>query len=127
MMLAQLGLELTEVQVSQALGVQGFGAPSFAVQPLAALNLRVVYHEWSVAQLLDALNIQTPVLAFVRTAFLDHWTKDVAHAIVIVGAEENQRFWIHDPAWPTGPLAVSWDGLLAAWAEFSYRGAVVTR
>jgi ABC-type bacteriocin/lantibiotic exporter with double-glycine peptidase domain len=127
MVLAYLGLELTEAEVSQTLGAQEFGTPSFAVQQLTALNVQVTYREWSVAQLLDALRAKAPVLVFVRTAFLDHWTNDVAHAVVIVGATENQQFWIHDPAWPAGPQAVSWDGLLAAWAEFSYRGAVITK
>ena len=127
MMLAYLGMDMAEAEVSRVLGAQEFGAPSFAVQRLTALKLRVTYREWSVAQLLEALETQTPVLVFVRTAFLDHWTKDVAHAVVIVGAEENRQFWIHDPAWPTSPLAVLWDGLLAAWAEFSYRGAMITQ
>jgi len=127
MMLAYLGVEMTEVEVSRVLGAQGFGAPSFAVQRLAALNLKVTYREWSISQLLEALEAKIPVLVFVRTAFLDHWTQDVAHAIVIVGAVENRQFWIHDPVWPTGPLAVSWDGLLAAWAEFSYRGAAIAK
>ncbi len=127
MMLAHLGVEMAEVQVSQVLGAQEFGTPGFAVQRLAALNVKVTYREWSISQLLEALRAKMPVLVFVRTAFLDHWTQDVAHAIVIVGAEENQQFWVHDPAWPTGPLAVSWDGLLAAWAEFSYRGAAIAK
>jgi len=127
MVLAYLGLELTEAEVSQTLGAQEFGTPSFAVQQLTALNVQVTNREWSVAQLLDALRAKAPVLVFVRTAFLDHWTQDVAHAIVIVGAVENRQVWIHDPMWPTGPLAVSWDGLLAAWAEFSYRGAAIAK
>jgi hypothetical protein len=37
--------------------------------------------------------------------------------------EENQRYWLHDPALPDGPTSVLWQGLLAAWAEFGYRGA----
>ena len=126
MVLAHLGRELSEDAVSRVLGAQEFGTPSFAVQQLAALNLQVTYREWSVSQLIAALQAGNPVIVFVRTAFLDHWTRDVAHAVVVVGAAENQQFWIHDPAWPDGPLAISWDGLLAAWAEFSYRGAMIT-
>ncbi len=65
------------------------------------------------------------MLAFVRTQFLDYWQEDVAHAVVIVDAEPDQIFWIHDPALAAGPIATLWDGLLAAWAEFSYRGATI--
>ena len=64
------------------------------------------------------------MILFLRTRFLDHWQHDVAHAVVVMGYEENQRFWLHDPAFRQGPTAVSWEGLLAAWAEFGYRGAM---
>jgi hypothetical protein len=43
-----------------------------------------------------------------------------------VGVEEGQRFWINDPAREQASLTVSWDGLLAAWAEFDYRGATLS-
>ena len=52
--------------------------------------------------------------------------EDVAHAVVIVGVEEGRHFWINDPAKQQAPLAVSWGGLLAAWAEFDYRGAALS-
>ncbi len=37
----------------------------------------------------------------------------------------KQQFWVNDPAQSTAPLVVSLDGLLAAWREFDYQGAVV--
>ena len=127
MILAQLGLELSEGEISRRLSTQEYGTPGSALQRLSALNVRVTYREWSVAQLLDALQVGQPVIALVRTSFLDHWTQDVAHAVVVVGAVEDDLFWIHDPALPVGPLTVSWNGLLAAWTEFNYRGAAITR
>ena len=126
MILAYLGLEQSEAEVARILGVQDYGAPSFSVRRLATLGLRVIYREWSIAQLLAALGAGQPVILFVRTGFLDHWQEDVAHAVVVVGVEKGQSFSLHDPALPTGPLPVSWHGLLAAWAEFGYRGAAVT-
>jgi hypothetical protein len=125
MVLAYLGLEHSEAQVSQILGAREFGTPSFAVRRLAALGLPVVYREWSIPQLLVALDARQPIILFVRTGLLDYWREDVAHAVVAVGAAEDQQFWLHDPALPTGPVVVSWNGLLAAWAEFGYRGAVI--
>ena len=127
MVLAWLGLELSEAEIGQHLGTQEYGTPGSALQRLSALHLSVTYREWSVAQLLDALRAGQPVIVLVRTAFLDHWTQDVAHAVVVVGAVEDDVFWIHDPALPTGPLTVSWNGLLAAWTEFDHRGATITR
>lgn len=126
MLLAYLGIKCSEAEVSQVLGAQEYGTPSFAIQRLVALGVQVTYRQWSLPVLTSALTSKQPVIIFVRTGFLDHWTKDVAHAVVIVGLEKEQRFWINDPAREQAPLAVSWDGLLAAWAEFDYRGATLS-
>lgn len=127
MLLAYLGIERSEAEVGQMLGAQEYGTPSFAIQRLlVALGVQVTYRQWSLPELTAALTSKQPVIIFVRTGFLDHWTKDVAHAVVIVGVEKGQRFWINDPARERAPLAVSWDGLLAAWAEFDYRGATLS-
>lgn len=126
MLLAYLGIERLEAEVSQVLGAQEYGTPGFAIQRLEALGVQVTYRQWSLSALTSALTSKQPVIIFVRTGFLDHWTRDVAHAVVIVGLEKEQRFWINDPAREQAPLAVSWDGLLAAWAEFDYRGAALS-
>lgn len=126
MVLTYLGDHLSEAEVSQALEAHDFGAPSFAIQKLSTLGFHVDYREWSLPQMLELLQAGTPLIIFVRTAFLEYWTKDVAHALLLVSAEPGQSFVVHDPALPTGPLTVSWNGLLAAWAEFGYRGAAVS-
>lgn len=123
--LAYLGIERTEAEISQALGAQEFGTPSFAIQRLTGPGLQAIYREWSVSELLSALAAKQPVIVFVRTGFLDYWQEDFAHAVVVIGAIQDQQFWVQDPARPTGPVIVSWNGLLAAWAEFAYRGAVI--
>jgi len=125
MVLTHLGLECSEAEVSQMLGAREFGTPSFAVRRLIAEGLQVTYGEWSVAQLATVLAAERPVILFVRTGLLDYWQEDVAHAVVVVGVEEGERFWVHDPALPDGPRAVSWNGLLAAWAEFDHRAALI--
>jgi ABC-type bacteriocin/lantibiotic exporter with double-glycine peptidase domain len=127
MVLAHLKLEYSEDEICRVLNAREFGTPSFAVQRLTTLGLQVIYQEWSIPQLQAALDADQPVILFVRTGFLDHWREDVAHAVVVVGVEDDRRFWLHDPIRPTGPLAVSWDGLLAAWAEFDYRGAAISQ
>jgi ABC-type bacteriocin/lantibiotic exporter with double-glycine peptidase domain len=126
MVLAHLGLERSEDDISHILDAQPFGTPSFAIRRLVAWGLDVVYREWTISQLLKVLDTEQPIILFVRTGFLDHWQEDVAHAIVVVGAEEGQRFWLHDPALSAGPVVTSWNGVLAAWAEFSYRGVTLS-
>jgi ABC-type bacteriocin/lantibiotic exporter with double-glycine peptidase domain len=127
MVLAYWGIERSEAEVRRVLGSRSFGTPSYAVERLSRWGMHVRYSEWSISQLIQFFGSRVPVIVFVRTAFLDHWQYDVAHAVVLVGCEENQRFWMHDPALPAGPTAVSWPGTLAAWAEFGYRGAAITR
>ena len=126
MVLAYLGIERSEAEVSQVLGAQEYGTPSFAIQRLSVLGVQVTYRQWPLSELMGTLASKQPVIVFVRTGFLEHWVEDVAHAVVIVGVEEGRRFWINDPARQQAPLAVSWDGLLAAWAEFDYRGAALS-
>jgi len=126
MVLANLAIDLSEEEISRIIGASDFGTPSFAIQKLATLNLQVDYREWTVPALLSALTEHKPVIIFVRTGFMDYWESDFAHAIIVVGAILDERFWVYDPAQADSPLSVSWDGLLAAWAEFGYRGATIT-
>ena len=127
MALSYLGLERDEVGISQNLGTKKYGTPSFAIERLSDQDIQVIYQEWSVAELLSMLDAGHPVIVFVRAVFLDYCQEDFAHALVIVGAVPDQRFWVQDPAQPTGPMNVSWDGLLAAWSEFDYQGAVLQK
>jgi len=127
MALAHLGFDRTEAEISQILGTEDWGTPSFAIKRLASPDIEVSYQEWSISELLAILTAGQPVIAFVRTGFLEYYQEDFAQAVVIVGANPNKTFWLQDPAQTNGPIEVSWDGLLAAWAEFGYRGAVLTR
>lgn len=127
MVLTYLGMSLSEAEVGRTIGAKPFGTPTFAIQRLSKLGLQVNYKEWSTSALLAVLGEKRPLIAFVRTGFLDYWQEDFAHAVVVVGAVDNEQVWVHDPAKETSPLSVSWDGFLAAWAEFGYRGATVTK
>jgi len=127
MVLAYLGVSLAEAEVGCTIGAKSFGTPTFAIQKLSNLGLQVNYKEWSTSALLVVLGQKRPLIAFVRTGFLDYWQEDFAHALVVVGAVDNQQVWVHDPAKENSPIVVSWDGFLAAWAEFGYRGATITK
>lgn len=127
MVLAYIGLQFSEDELSRVLGTTDFGTPAFAITQLAKLKVRVDYRVWSVAQLSLTLENDRPVIAFVQTQFLDYWQSDAQHAVVLVGVEPHQRIWVHDPDLPDGPTPVSWDGFLAAWFEFDQRGATIQR
>ena len=127
MILTHLGFEQDEASICRILATKNYGTPSSAIERLNDSDIEVVYQEWSAAELLLMLEAGHPVIVFVRTIFLDYCQEDFAHALVVVGAATNQRFWVQDPAQPIGPIDVSWDGLLAAWSEFDYQGAILRR
>ena len=127
MLLAYSGVLLPESEVAKVLEAESYGAPSFAIKKLHKLGFSVDYREWSVTEVTTALAGNKPVLVFVRTGFLEYWQEDIAHALIVVGVEPDRQFWVNDPTRDDGPMAVSWDGLLAAWGEFGYRGATVSR
>ena len=125
MVLAYCGQTLSEADIRHLVGAKSYGTPAFSIVKLEQLHLAVKYREWSVAELFLALQAGDPLIVFVRTGMLEYWQVDTAHALVIVGVEEERCFWVHDPFYETGPFRVDWNSLLAAWAEFSYRGALI--
>lgn len=127
MVLAGQNSHYSEAQIINLLHSQPYGTPSFAVKRLSRVGLQVNYHEWSLTDLFITLTNQLPLIIFVRTGFLEYWYEDVAHALVVVGVEQEHHFWVHDPMLPEGPKIVSWDGLLAAWGEFNFVGATITQ
>lgn len=109
------------------LGARSYGTPSFAVQRLKISGIIVEYREWSIQELLALLERGDPLIVFVRTGFLDYWHQDVAHAVVVIGAEAPNRCWVHDPAQSAGAISTAWHGMLAAWGEFAFKGALLSR
>lgn len=67
-----------------------------------------------------------PVIALVNTLFLDYWHSETAHAVVVVGFDENQVF-LNDPAFETAPQVATETGFLAAWGEFDYLCGVLRK
>ena len=74
----------------------------------------------------DTLNANTPVIVLVRTMFLDYWQSDVAHAVVVVGYDE-QHILINDPVFSNAPQRASESGFLAAWGEFDYLCGIIKK
>lgn len=125
MVLAYLGHTQDEAHIAHTLGAKPYGTPSFALEKLTDSDIQVVYQQWSAAELSQMLDVGYPVIVFVRTIFLDYYQEDFAHALVVIECVTGRHVQVHDPAQPTGPTAVSWDGFLAAWSEFDYYGAVI--
>ena len=57
---------------------------------------------------------------------LDYWQVDVSHVLVVVGFDD-QGVYVNDPAFEQPRQFVSWNGFLAAWAEYDETSAVIDR
>lgn len=125
MILAGLGHNYREGRLSRVLGTTDIGTLSSSIRKLESLGFSVQYTALSLRELALVLSEGNPVVVYIQTMFFEHWDVDTAHAVVVVGMESEQHFWIHDPELPDGPTLVSWNGLLAIWQEFNFYGAVI--
>jgi ABC-type bacteriocin/lantibiotic exporter with double-glycine peptidase domain len=125
MVLAYLGRELQEAQIARLLRSHSFGTPAPNIRYLESLGLSVTFGQMSVSRLQAHLQKGNPCILFIQAGELPYSESEGFHAVVVVGLS-GQSVYINDPAWDTGPQAVSLDDLQLAWSEFEYEGAVIT-
>ncbi|HID62188.1 MAG TPA: hypothetical protein EYP49_05535 [Anaerolineae bacterium] len=127
MVLAYWGTTTSEEELTELLGIKNWGAPASAIQRLPRFSQRewdVDYGCGTLEDLRQWLQNRMPVIVFVRTGFLEHWTTDVGHAVVVVGVTD-EGVYIHDPAMTEAPTALSITGFEAAWIEMDYSYALI--
>ena len=64
-------------------------------------------------------------MALVRTGFLDYWTEDVYHAVVVVGMDAS-LVYLNDPWFDVAPQAVPRDTFLAAWVVMDCLSGIIS-
>ena len=116
-----------EKELCRLLDAQPHGTPASRVNRLTTLNVSVDHRERKSSELPSLFAANIPLIASVRTRDLGYWKIDAAHAVVIVGIEPERFFWIHDSSLAKGPVQVIWNGLLAGWVEYDYKGATIQR
>jgi uncharacterized protein YvpB len=84
MVLGYLGQDVGEDELAAQLGT-----PGQRLLRLDSPTLRVSFDPLTLLLVYDRLNAGIPVIALVRTAFLDYWQADLAHAVVVVGYDEQ--------------------------------------
>ena len=126
MVLAYLGLHLSEDQVVKLLRSYPFGTPAPNMRYLESLGVSVTFGQASLARLRDWLQARIPCIVFVQAGDLPYSASEGFHAVVVVGIEEGAAY-LHDPASDTAPQIVPLDHFLLAWSEFDYEYAVITR
>lgn len=116
MILAYLQSPVLEDDVCRLFGSELFGTPSSRIRRLSNWGYDVAYRSATLSEIEGWLNRKLAPIAFVNTEFLDYWTANTPHAVVIVGLEDG-RIFLNDPAFAKAPQSCSLDGFLAAWAE----------
>ena len=57
-----------------------------------------------------------PPIAFVATSELSYWNERAAHAVVVVGLDDD-TIYLNDPAFAESPKRISIDEFLLAWID----------
>jgi hypothetical protein len=126
MVLAFQGVALGEEELCGLLETQPVGTPVFNVlllsQHIARCHAEVTSASFD--DLAQWLQEGIPPLVFVSTASLHYWQTECLHALVVVEVGE-QIVLVHDPAFPTAPIAIPRDEFLAAWGELAQLTALV--
>jgi uncharacterized protein YvpB len=125
MVLTHLGKKFDYPQLLQLLEIKPHGAPARNIRQLATLNLSVTYSQTDLDSLEVVLQEGHPVIIFVRTGELPHWTYATDHALLLVGYDEEQVY-VNDPGHDEAPIAVSHGNFELAWLEKDYYYALVT-
>ena len=126
MVLSYLGLPATEEEVAARLGSTPIGTSGRYLLRLQSASLSVEYGPLTLSLLKTELDQNRPVIVLVSSIFLDYWQIDTAHAVVVVGYDDDWLF-LNDPAFTDAPQTASVDGFLAAWGEFDYLAGVITK
>jgi uncharacterized protein YvpB len=126
MVLSYLSQEVDEADLAVQLGTTELGTPGNRLLRLNRAGWQVDFGPLTLPLIYDRLNDSTPVIALVRTLFLDYWQTDMAHVIVIIGYDD-QYLLINDPEFDEAPQQATPTGFLAAWGEFDFLAGTIRR
>jgi ABC-type bacteriocin/lantibiotic exporter with double-glycine peptidase domain len=124
MILEFLGHSFSEAELAQLLGTKSFGTPGPNLIRLEKVGFSVVYRLGTLSTIRGYIQKGMPCLVFVQTGDLPYWDEDTAHAVVVVGIDD-ENLYINDPAFDIAPQAVPLDYFLLAWSELDHRYAVI--
>ena len=126
MLFGYLHLPIDYARLVQLLGIRSIGAAFLNLRRLEESGVSVVIEKGSIAKLHRALDQGSPVIVAVNTGPLTYWIDDTAHALVVVGIEQ-ETVLVNDPEFEQSPQAVPLDEFLLAWLEQDYRQSLIQR
>lgn len=107
------------------LGSKAIGTPGFKVRNLDRHGYTVTYASATDERVLaQALRSGVPPIALVLTANLAYWDRETAHAVVVIGMD-NDTVIVNDPAYPASSQHIAHNAFMLAWADFDYLYALI--
>ena len=126
MVLAAMGLEISEEEAARRLKSYRFGTPAGNVRHLENYGFSVSYASIDEASLSRALQLGRYPIVFVAAEFLPGSEFAGFHAMVLVQIVGRELVMM-DPAQPRGHTQITRDDFLLAWEEFDCRAAIISR
>lgn len=124
MVLEYLRVSISYERLLRLLSIRSYGTSFSSLRKLESVGLSVLVTQGDLASLRRHLEGGSPVIAAVNTVPLPYWDDDTAHAVVVVGLEQDVVL-INDPEFEQAPQAVPLDAFLLGWLEHDYRYAVL--
>jgi len=90
------------------------GTPARNVLNLTELGLDVFYQRGTLDDIRRHLLDNKPCIAFVDTGELPYWDESTAHAVVVIGIDDDSVY-VNDPAFESAPQTISQGDFLLAW------------
>ena len=127
MVLSYLGIEREQADLSNQLQmVPGAGTPGDRVRLLASDTLEVFYGQGELADLEAALNRGVAPIVLLHTGELPHWALATAHAVVLLGIDEDVAV-INDPGMTEAAIRVPLGDFELAWDEMANLYVLLTK
>lgn len=124
MVLAHAGRPVDYAQLLEILRIGPLGAPRRNLFHLTRLGLHVTYREATFPILVSYLQAGHPVITFVDTGELAHWSFITNHAVVVIGLDAGHVI-VNDPAFASAPQRIPQDEFELAWLNCDNACAII--
>lgn len=102
------------------------GTPARNVLNLTQLGLDVFYQRGTLDEVRRHLFDNKPCITFVDTGELPYWDESTAHAVVVIGIDDDS-IYVNDPAFESAPQIISHGDFLLAWLGADEYYAVIQK